>query len=87
MGRFLDRCFERIELLALPMGEVGRFDGIGLAHVRRRGDQRDLFRRTIEESLRLLREHDPRRYARIKRHIRVFRFCHGKERLASRSRP
>jgi hypothetical protein len=59
-----------MELFALKRGEVARIDGIGVADVRWKGDQRDLFRQTISESMRLLREHDPRRYAIVKRYIK-----------------
>jgi hypothetical protein len=43
-----------------------RVDGIRIVDVRKRGDS---FERTMTEALRLVREHDPRRYQRITRHI------------------
>jgi hypothetical protein len=59
-----------MELRGIESSEVGRYDGIGLAHVRWRDDSRELFRETIEASLRLIQERDPRRYKRVKRHLK-----------------
>lgn len=56
----------RVILWGNRLNEIGRFDGIGLADMRKRGDS---FRQTLEQSLGLIREHDPRRYARIKRFV------------------
>jgi hypothetical protein len=70
MSKFLDKLVERMELRAIANGEIARFDGIGLADARWRKDSQGSFRQTIEESLRLLREYDSRRYERIRRHIK-----------------
>jgi len=66
MPAFLDRFVDRIMLWSIRGSETGRFDGIGLANFRRQGQS---FTKTIESSLRLIQEQDPRRYARVKRHI------------------
>ena len=70
MRRCLDKLVERMGLWAITRNEVGRFDGIGLAHLRWRDDSRELFRETILAALRLIQERDPRRYARVKRHLK-----------------
>ena len=49
--------------------EVGRFGGIVLADLRNSGSQTEHFRETILASLRLLQRTDPRRFARVQRHI------------------
>jgi hypothetical protein len=69
MRALFDKLNDRIALFGFRLGEVGCFDGIHLAHVRWRNDSRECFRSTIEGSLRLIRERDPRRYARVKRHV------------------
>ncbi len=66
MRKFIGNLCGRVILWGNRQSEVGRFDGIGLADLRKR---RDSFRQTLEQSLGLVREHDPRRYARIKRFI------------------
>ena len=60
--KFLDGIFER----NVKTREVGRVDGITLIDVRKRGG---CFKTTIESSLHLIQQHDPRRYARVKRYI------------------
>lgn len=52
---------------AIKGREVDCVDGITLVDVRRRGGG---FRETMGHSLQLLREHDHKRYLRVKRHIR-----------------
>lgn len=67
MQRFLTGILNRVVLLLMRMSIVGRFDGVALVDFRSRGDS---FRETVEESLRLVRKHDVRRYARVIKHIR-----------------
>lgn len=67
MPKLLDKFVERMELWAVRKAEVGRFDGIGLVDLRGHPPS---FRQTIESALQLVRAHDPRRYARITKHIR-----------------
>jgi hypothetical protein len=66
MRKLIGDLSGRVVLWGNRLNEVGRFDGIGLADMRKRGES---FRQTLEQSLSLVREHDPRRYARIKRFI------------------
>ena len=66
MAAFLDKLVDRIMLWSMRGSETGRFDGIGLANLRGHGDS---FTKTIRSSLQLIQEQDPRRYARVKRHI------------------
>ena len=66
MPRLLDKLVDRMMLWSMRKGEGGRFDGIGL--VDNRGHD-DSFLQVMQCSLRLIQEHDARRYARIKRHI------------------
>jgi hypothetical protein len=56
---------DRLILWAARRSEVGRFDGIRLADDKKR----ESFKRTIEQALGLIRDHDPRRYARVTRYI------------------
>jgi hypothetical protein len=67
MGRVLDKLVHRMELYAMQHAAIGTFDGIGLVDFR--GHPKS-FRHTVECSLRLIRDNDPRRYARITKHIR-----------------
>jgi hypothetical protein len=60
--KFLDWAFER----GIKGNEVSRVDGIALIDIRKRGGS---FQTTIENALHLIRQHDPRRYARVKRYI------------------
>ena len=55
---------------------AARVDGIGIVDVRGRNDS---FTRIISQALHLVRDHDPRRYKRIVRHIAwiVNEFCHS----------
>jgi len=62
INKFLDWVIERIH----KSSEVGQVDGIVLIDVRNRGSG---FKTTIENSLQLIREHDPRRYIRVKRYV------------------
>jgi hypothetical protein len=60
--KFLDWGTER----SIKGCEVGQIDGIELFDARSRGG---CFKITIENSLLLIRQRDPRRYARVKRYI------------------
>jgi hypothetical protein len=60
--QFLDWGTER----SIKGCEVGQIDGIELFDARNRGG---CFKITIESSLHLIRQYDPRRYARVKRYI------------------
>jgi hypothetical protein len=66
MFAFLDKLSDRGLLWTIKGAEVGVIDGIVLFDVRKRGDA---FRPTLESALRLVREHDPRRYAKIVRYL------------------
>lgn len=66
MRNLVTRICDRVILWGMRGNEVGRFDGIGIADMRNGGDS---FRQTMQDSLMLVRQHDPRRYARIKRFI------------------
>ena len=57
-------------LFAAKRSVVARINGIGVADMRWRDDSREAFRMTIEASLQLIREHDPRRYQRIRQHLK-----------------
>jgi len=57
---------DRLKLWTLRLMRATRFDGIRIVDLRKGGDS---FEHTIAEALRLVREHDPRRYKRITRHI------------------
>jgi hypothetical protein len=50
----------------LRAGQVGEFEGIRLADLRKRGDA---FLPTLLASIQLIRSHDARRFARMKEHI------------------
>ena len=63
MRTLVTKLLDKGILWGLRGNEVARFDGIGLADLRKDGDS---FRPTIEDALRLIREHDARRYARIR---------------------
>jgi hypothetical protein len=66
MPTFLDKFVDRMMLWSIRGSETGRFDGIGFANFRDHGDS---FTKTIQSSLKLIQEQDPRRYARVKKHI------------------
>lgn len=66
MPEFLDKLVDRMMVWSLRTSKARRFDGIGLVDFRGRGDS---FAQVIECSLRLVQEHDARRYARIRKHI------------------
>ena len=66
MGAFVQHLLNRGFLLAQRKCEVARFEGIILADFRRRGPH---FQATILEALQFIRDHDPRRFARVQRHI------------------
>jgi hypothetical protein len=67
MIKFRKTLGDRLVLLGIRGSVVSEVDGIALVDLRRHGDS---FRCTIESSLRLLRDYDPRRYARLRRHVR-----------------
>ena len=56
----------RLNLLAMRRFEVERIDGIALVDLRNRGDS---FQQTIHDALTLIRQHDLRRYSRVRRYI------------------
>ncbi len=58
---------DRLILWVLRHSDVSHVDGIGIVDLRARGDS---FLPTVQRALQLVREHDPRRYARIVRHIK-----------------
>ncbi len=66
MAAFVQHLLNRGSLWAQRNCEVARFEGIILADVRRKGPH---FQATLIEALQLIRDHDPRRFARIQRHI------------------
>ena len=66
MFEFLDKFSDWGLLRAIEGTEVSRIDGIVLFDLRKRGDS---FRPTIENALRIIRQHDPRRYARVVQYI------------------
>jgi hypothetical protein len=53
-------------LWSLRTSKGRRFDGIGLVDFRRRDE---LFLQTIQNALQLIKEHDTRRYSRVRKHI------------------
>jgi len=63
MLKLLARLCDRVLVWNARHCEVGRFDGIVLADARNRHDS---FAETMPRSLKLVRDHDPRRYARVK---------------------
>jgi hypothetical protein len=66
MFKFYEKFLNRTLLSSLKGSEVGQIDGIVLFDARNRGDR---FRPIIENALQLIRQHDPRRYARVVRYI------------------
>ncbi len=66
MRKFIGKISDRMLLWTMKGNEVSRIDGIVLFDTRKRGDS---FRPTIESALHLIRQHDPRRYARIQQNI------------------
>ncbi len=66
MRALINKFLDRLLLWTIKNVEVSRFDGIALIDVRKLDDS---FQPTLENALQLVREHDPRRYARIKRYI------------------
>ncbi|PWU08957.1 MAG: hypothetical protein C5B50_28585 [Verrucomicrobia bacterium] len=58
---------DRMILFGARRNVVSKVDGIAIVDMRKHGD---LFQRTMEDALALLRQHDPRRYARVVEHIR-----------------
>ena len=70
---FFDKLTDRMQLWGTQQNEIARIDGISLAN--NRPHQKLIFQQTMEDSLRLVREHDPRRYARITKHFRWIYNC------------
>ena len=66
MSKFIQRLVNRGYLWVQRKNEVARFDGIILADIRRRSPH---FKATLLAALQLIRDHDPRRFARVQRHI------------------
>jgi len=66
MRKFITRICNCLILRGARHHEVGQFDGIRLADLRGSGDS---FRQMLGHALEMVEEHDPRRYARIKRFI------------------
>jgi|ERR1035438_9616459 hypothetical protein len=66
IAKLLDKSSDWGLLLAMKGAEVGQVDGIVLFDLRKRGDS---FRPTMERALRMIREHDSRRYARVSKYI------------------
>lgn len=67
MPKFLDKFADQMMLWSLRHDDKGiSFDGIGLVDYRGHGNS---FFDTLQCSLRLIQEQDPRRYARVRKHI------------------
>src|SRR5665213_1178270 len=66
MSKLGKKLFDWIDHRIAKTCEVGQIDGIVLNDSRGLGD---CFKTTIENSLRLIQQHDPRRYGRIKRYV------------------
>src|ERR1039457_1170111 len=66
MLKFYDKFTDQMLLRTIQGTEVGQIDGIVLFDLRKSGGS---FRLTIETTLRILRQYDPRRYARVVRYI------------------
>lgn len=66
MAKLIQRLINRGLLWVQRRTEIARFEGIALADVRRRSHH---FETVMLEALRQIRDHDLRRFARVKRHI------------------
>lgn len=70
MRRYFRKLFRRLWWLGfesfLRAYQVGEVEGIRLADFRKRGDS---FLATLTEAIRLIQTHDPRRFARVRKHI------------------
>ncbi len=75
VSKFISELCNRGRLWLQRTSEVGRFEGIVLADLRNSGNQTEHFRDTFLASLRLLQRTDPRRFARVQRHIAWITNC------------
>jgi hypothetical protein len=66
MAKILQHLVNRGYLWVQKRNEVARFEGIVLADVRRKSPH---FKNILLEALQLIRDYDPRRFARVQRHI------------------
>jgi hypothetical protein len=66
MAKFGKKLFDWVDHRIAKTCEVGQIDGIILNDSR---DSGSCFKTTIANSLRLIQQHDPRRYARIRRYV------------------
>ena len=66
MPKFINKLADRTFEWGIKGNEVSQIDGIVLIDGRQRGGT---FQTTIENALRLIQRHDPRRYARVVRYI------------------
>ncbi len=80
MPEFIQRLVNRGFVWVQKQNEVGRFDGVILADVR---GADSCFKSTLLEALQLIRDCDPRRFARVQRLIRwVMNFGLGQGKVA-----
>jgi hypothetical protein len=70
MMKFVSRLLVKAQLWIFRTSEVARFDGIILADLRSPERQTPHFRAIILGALRLLKETDPCRFARVKRRLK-----------------
>jgi hypothetical protein len=73
MARFIEAFWNRGFLWFQRRAEVARCEGIILADVRNTSSH---FRNTYLAALQLIRDHDPRRFVRVQRHIHWIFNCH-----------
>ena len=66
VAKLLQHLVNRGYLWVQKRNEVARFEGIVLADVRRTNPH---FKTTLLEALQFIRDYDPRRFARVQRHI------------------
>ena len=66
MWKFLDKLADRVSLWSLRTSKGSRFEGLGLVDFRRRDE---LFLQIMQYALELIKERDPRRFARVRKHI------------------
>src|SRR5438552_2756082 len=64
--KLIHSCVNGTSLWLQRKSEIGRFAGIGISDIR--GDA-PAFLRTIISALELIQRYDPRRFARVRRHI------------------
>ena len=73
MPCFIEAFWNRGFLCFQRHAEVARFEGIALADIRETSSH---FRNTYLAALKLVRDHDPLRFARVQRHIQWIFNCH-----------